>query len=768
MIKLTFLKAGLPLTKTIKADGTKTPYPFVSKFTSEEITIKTLADFYKHLVAKAADASKPCLLKGNLSEQIVNAPRKGLMPPNTQTRWVCFDLDDAPFSAPEEFLKAVKLDKVSHIVQYSSSYGLKKSKTLSCHIFMLLDRGMTPQHLKAWLMHLNFSTPVLEKALRLSNSNMALRWPLDITTCQNDKLIYIATPIFVGMKDPVGAGRMQYVKREHAELAITGIELKSMEVLKKIQRDKLNELRTATGLNKITSKVKVIDDYSIQPGAGEASSYEIIEKTDEHTRLNINGGDSGAYWFYNNDFELLRNFKGEDFLYLKDVLPELYRSLKGETRDNLMSNSTTGDAVLAIRDKATGQYWKGLWNEHAQHLELHSIDSKDKLHDFLQGHGVVPPPYVPEWSVIFDPRNPTIVDADERIVNRFVPTKLMRVQEGKPGRFPTIQKFLNHAVGVGEIQEHFLNWLAVIVQYRTKTKTAWILHGTQGTGKGVLINTILRTIFEDYLTSIAIEDLDAQFNQWLERSLIVFVDEIEVDALEKKSTDGKLRRIITEPVQPIRRMRTDTMTLPNFSNFIFASNKMQPVKIPLNDRRYNVGVFQHNRLHSTHHEIENVIPGEVPAFAHYLMTRKADIDKAGEVLKTEDRAAIQALSITSVDELAGNIVSGNLEALLEYMPDETYNNEPVANAYATLMRSFALEGEDKITRDQLAIIFQHCIGKIPEGANKFTTFLRHHGIKTKRIKVNGLAAYGVTIKWQPVDKDFLHSLAPRKPIRRVK
>lgn len=780
MFKLTFLRADVPLTKTIHADGSKTSYPNRKNFTSIEVKVNSLSEFSKVLVDMANGAAKPCLLKGNLKHALDNEPRKGQMAPNTPTHWVCFDLDDAPFSTPEEFMHAIGLGDVSYILQYSASQGLTKSKALRCHLFAMLSAPVSPQNLRAWLMHLNLDIPVLERAITLSNQRTALHWPLDITTCQNDKLIYIATPIFNGIKDPLPKERIKYVVRPSLSIDIRKLELHPIETLKKKQNKKRDELRAALGLDPVRHKIKIVEDYEIQPNADEAS-YDIVERNEEFTRINLNGGDSAAYWFYNHDFELIRNFKGEPFVYMKDVLPDLYKALKRDQRSTSHTPSTNGDRVLAFRDKITGQYWKGLWNEAAEYLDIHSVDSKDKLHDFLQGHGIVPPPYVEEWQLQFNPHSTVVVDETNHIVNRFVPTPLMRpVTKPMTAKYPTIQKFLDHAIGTGEIQEHFLNWLAVIVQHRIKTKTAWILHGTEGTGKGILINKVLRTILGDYVACISSDDLDGQFNQWLEKTLLVFIDEIEADAFERKATEGKLRRMITDSPQPIRRMRTDTYDAPNYSNFIFASNKPQPVRIPLRDRRYNVGRYQSQRLVSNNHEIEIVIPSEIPAFAHYLMTRKACIDTAAQILNTEDRAAVQALSITSIDELADNILNGKLDKLMEFLPDESLMHTngigtPQAQAYWQLMKDIVIKVETSpktsLSRDQLAVIFQHCIGKIPEGAHKFTSYLRHHNIVTIRIKENGIKFYGIHVVWKFSDtdlRDFRKLFQTKLPMRLVK
>lgn len=773
MFKLTFLSGDVPLTKTIRADGSKTSYPNVKNFTSIEVKVNSLHDFHKVLVEMADSKAKPCLLKGNLSQPLINQPRKGMMPPNTQTHWVCFDLDNAPFSNADEFMRAIGMGDVSYIQQFSSSHGLTKNKSLNCHLFVLLSKAVSPQHLKAWLMHLNLSIPILERAITLSNQRTALHWPLDITTCQNDKLLYIATPIFDGLKDPLPKQRIQYVARPRLSIDITKMELRPIESLKKLQVTKRNDLRKAIGLDAVTHKVKIVEDYAIQPNADEAS-YDIVETNEEYTRLNLNGGDSGAYWFYNHDFELIRNFKGEDFVYMKDVLPDLYKALKRDRREVSFTPSVNGDRVLAFREKRTGQYWKGLWNEQARDLDIHPIDSKDKLHDFLQGHGVVPPPYVEEWRLVFEPCNPVIVDEENHVVNYFVPPIFEQVK----GSYPIIQRCLNSAVGTGEVQEHFLNWLAVIFQTHRKTRTAWILHGTQGTGKGILFERIIQPLLSPrYTRHLLANSLSSDFNGWQEHKLFAFIDEIEVDLFEKKSkVESFLKDLVVAPIDKIHRKGQDEYEAPSYINLMFGSNKPHMIVIPSNDRRFNVATYQSVRWYPTREEIEQQLPKELPAFAHYLMTRKADIERAGSILETEDRKRVQELSISSADELAHDILSGNLSKLADYLPDNNFLNThgllpPTAQAYEQIIKNIIVDDHSNLSRDKLQVIFQHCIGKVSESPNRFTSYLKHHGIVPKDIKDRGVMIKGIKVNWKIHDAlraDLLKRFQPKLPLRQVK
>ena len=776
MFKLTFLSAAMPLTKTFTMrDGAlhKQDYPNAKNFTSVEVEVKSLMDFYKAICEMAVAPSKPCLLKGSVLHPLKNEPRKGKMPADRATHWVCLDLDEAPFSSPTEFMRAIGLSDVSHIVQYSSSYKVKNTKKLNCHIFALLSKPMKPQELKSWLTTLNLDTPALEQGLSLSGQRSALHWPLDRTTCQNDKLLFIATPTFIGMKDPVRlTERIQFVKGKRDCIDVAKMAMKSMTVLNKLTRERVNTLRVTEGLDALRSKLKVSGEDTIQPGADEADKYEIVEEDDELIRLNIGDGDSRAYWIFKNNYELVRNFKGEPFTYLKDVLPDLYKQLAGTATTNDGTSTldqTTGSTLLAFRDKATSKYYSGVWSPEDQSLELHMVDNKDMLTDFLMEHQVPAPPYIPTWEIQFDPHSDVVVDVNTKRVNTFVLPPLMR--KAKKGTYPLIQRILDHAIGTGPVQEHFLNWLAVIMQKRIKTKTAWILHGTEGTGKGLIMNNILKPIMKKYVVMTRVDELISEFNGWAEYALIAFIDEIEVDALEQgKPTEGKIRNLITEPTLSIRRMRTNAYNAPNYTNLVLSSNKPHPVRIPAGDRRFNVGQFQPTRFKTTTHEIEVELPKEVEAFANYLLTRKADVNLAAQIIETEDRNLIKQLSITSVDHVANAITNGDLAVLVEYLPDEN-NHDPVASMYAALVKSFVIEKQNKITRDQLRIIFEHTIGKIPEGANKFTRFLAHHSLHTKRIKIDNVAHYGVQTTWK-LSAELHNEVAARfklpTNIRRVK
>ncbi len=765
---LTFLFASMPLVKTIrKEDGivTKTAYPNAYNFTSETLTVKDAAGLCDVIKAHAENPHGPCLLSGPLLFPLINQSRAGSTNSNDSKQLLTFDLDDAKFNHPDEFMHTIGLADVSYTVQYSASHGLKKS--LSCHLFVILDRKIPAQKLKTYLMWLNLKNEALKNNITLSAAGHALHYPVDITVVQNDKLLYIANPKFVGMKDPWSEPRIQFVKRTHDTLSHTRIAEHPLDALKKQAKELRNTLRVAQGMAPINTRPVMQGEHMILKGVGEVTITGM--KEDRGFRyFNINGGDSWGYYHALGNFELIHSFKGEESMLTKEIMPEYYAEQTRE-RDNQNTTPTEdGDMVLAFRNKFTAEYHCLTYSN--KKLEIIPAKNKEQLTDFMASNGVALPSFVPIWEMKYDPRSSVVIDHDRHIINTFVPSIYMDKANQVEGNWPNIQLFLESAIGKGEVYDYFLNWLAVIFQHRIKTQTAQVWHGIQGTGKGKVISLILQPLLgKQNVPSIMASSLDEDFNAIMERALIVFVDEIEADMFTNApKLESKLRRWITDPTIDIRRMRTDMYTIDSYMNLIFASNKSKPVAIPTFDRRTNVGQFQHKRFLPTDAQHDG-IAAELPAFAHFLQHHEADISYARQILDTEDRREIQRVSLTSVDSLALGLLNGDFEVLASAMPDERIMNEsgiidPVASSFVHIVKRCATEPDSRLTRDELAVIFEHCIGHVPTGKHKFTSYLRHHGIVTRRAKVDGLAEYTFDIKWQP--HDFVYEKQPLKVVRK--
>lgn len=765
-MRIHFLEASVPLTKSYVLESdksiTKTPYPLTWEFTSHDEDVGTIDELAVQLRAHAAKGH--CLLKGRIERPLVKESRAGSTKAQDPTEFVVLDLDGLPTDyegskiTVDRLLEAMSLNDVSYIVQWSASYGISDTH-LRAHVFMLLDKPHAAPLLKQWLIQLNHATPMLRAAMSLTKTGNAISWPLDVSACQNDKLIYITPPRLTGIKDPVPKGkRIELVKRKRATLAITG-QINGTDKNKQLTHKRLDELRDAAGLpkRKYTYRIHGSTEIMVKPDSAVITD---MKQERGFVYFNLNGGDSWAYYHPENNPDFIYNFKGEPTYLTKELLPEYWAQLSETPRV-----STAGELYLAFCDRRSGAYWRGTYNLSTDLLDITQAKNETQVRHFAKQFGVPLPEYIPEWELEFDPHDNVRVDPGNRTVNLFQPTSFM-LSTPKPQRAvpKTIMRVISNALGDDPgIVEHFINWLAYILQQRDRTCTAWVLHGVPGTGKGVLINKILRPIFGSAQTAIRrMEELNEPYNHWMESALIVFVDEVQTRALQnERGVMAKLKNFITEPIITIRRMHTGGYEARNYANFIFASNMPDPVSIDKHDRRMNVGAYQRRPLKDvlSRQEIDG-IERELQAFHDYLALYPVDETKATTVIESEDRDTMISISESSADSVASALLDGNFEFFVDQLPTSSdYKTnilqlnrvEDYRMVLQTLMaHTDRNSGECSISRDSLRTMFDYCVGKMPESPHKFTSLLKHHRIHIGKVWCIDRTVNGIKVKWQDV------------------
>lgn len=762
-MKLNFLQADVPLTKSFKRvqNATqKSSYPSVINFTSCELAANDLAQFANALRKQALKGM--CLLKGELQRPLVNESRAGSTDSNALTDWVCLDVDGVDAQSVEHFLQMVGLDNISYVVQYSASYKVS-DKLLRCHIFMQLIKPMPAPLLKQWLKDLNFNTQELYNAMALTKTHMALRWPLDITTCQNDKLIYIATPRFEGLADPFTGGklgqRIQHVRKANQFLDIKGAITSSSENRKR-ELERINELRELAGVPQRKYVFKAYGQHEVLTKPDVATITEMRQERG-FVYFNLNGGDSWAYYHPEDNPDYIYNFKGEPAYVTKELLPDYWNSLVTQAS----RTSSAGITYLAFLDKRSGSYYRGTYDNGTDELDIYIAKNETQVRHFAKQVGLPLGDFIPEWEISFDPHDNVRVDVNNRTINTFIPTQYMMTTPHPITTIPpTINKVLHHALGNDQaVTEHFINWLATILQTRGQTRTAWLLHGVQGTGKGVLMNNIIRPIFGFNQTAARrMEEFNEPYNGYMENAFIVFVDEVQTSALRnEKGVIAKLKNFITEGRIVIRQMYQSGYEVQNYSNWIFASNMPDPISIEAGDRRFNVGGYQAEKLQITPAEIAR-IERELQSFHDFLIKYQIDEQLAGTPLETDARQEIISISEEVMDTVAGNLLAGNMGFFVDALPtnDSYKSNMARLNAvedYKKVLvdlinRPATRNGHYNISRDELYTIFQYNVGNMPESPNKFTGRLKHHRIQVKKVAIDGKTHNGITVEWKDTDQ----------------
>ena len=771
-MNLTFLQASVPLTKTyVKTPNgiTKTPYPFVWEFTSHEAQCKTLNELEQLLVAHASHGH--CMLKGNTARPLVNESRAGSTDSNAPTEWVVLDLDGLPdvidFASAsggsqstaltiDLFLSEMGLQDISYVVQWSASYGIDNKK-LRAHVFMLLDKPYAAPLIKQWLVQKNHDVPLLRASMNLTKTGNSISWPLDISACQNDKLIYIAAPMLKGIKDPMGKSpRIMYVKRKHDRFSLSST-INTAAKNRELTHKRIAELREDAGLpvRKFSYKMHGHTEVLLKP------DESIITETKTErgfVYFNLNGGDSWAYYHPENAPDYILNFKGEPAYLTKELLPDYWQQLTGSNSSTRTSSS--GLTYLAFLDRITGVYWRGTYDAVSDALDINPAKNETQLRHFAKQYGVPMGDYVPEWDLIFDPNDLVRVDVPNRTVNRFQPTEYMLNTSTKAPKTipPVIRKVLFSALGGDQaVVDHFINWIAAVVQQRDRTRTAWVMHGTHGTGKGILTNNVLRPLFGNHTATRRMEELNEKYNHFMESTFLVFVDEVQTKALQnERGVMAKLKNFITEETVAIRAMYSNASEVRNHTNWIFMSNMSDPITIDKEDRRFNVGKYQPNRLAITDTEVKS-IANELQGFYNYLANFPVDLDLAGTVLHTEDRDTMISISESSVDTVGSALLEGDMNFFIEQLPTDNSHtrNALLANkvkdyeeVLRTLIGRTQSSGSCNIAREELRTMFDFTVGGMPTSPNKFSSLLKHHRIHMEVVWIDNKSVRGMKVFWK--------------------
>jgi hypothetical protein len=717
---LTFLESenGIKLSKEHKTTGS-VPYPYVKNVTSHEheTTVDAAGlDTLENLIRDHGDKGH-CMLKGNLRHPIENTSRANKTNRLEYSNLLVLDIDGLTlpnYTTPKTFTKndvatlaktvlrelPPEVQDCSFIAQASASLGMKGNK-ISLHIFLLLSTAMPHTTIKLWLQNSNFDSELLANQLELSANGHSLKYPLDLSVADNSKLIFIAPPTYEDpAHDPFVSSDERIVRvsgiTETLELAHLMGNISPESVYQKGTAHK-NRLRSESGFNPKKQKITVAtvnnksEDILDNP---DRMSITISDDTNPpYIRCNVNGGDSNAYYFSLKDSTYMHNFKGEPIWSIEKSDPDFFKSIQDLFEKELAKQGRATFPVV-MRDFDTDMYYNGVFdpnlNEFSDKFPLTPCSSAS-IDGFMRSHGRSKPDFIPDANVIF---NPTTDDDAVNLttipyrINMYRKTEYMRLPwdgEGRPAvgigdshmfseACPLISKLLTHVLGGQSLEfEHFINWLAYIFQTKEKTMTAWVLQGVQGTGKGILYTKVLRPLFgNEHVPMRALQNIEEQFNLYMRQALFLVVDEFHMGSANSGGAKiaDKLKNAITENTITIRAMRSNQTEVPNYTNFIFLTNRADAVKIEEGDRRYNIAPRQEQKLENVYPEVvEGIdnIKNELEPFARLLLAFKVNKQLVRTPIANNAKAHMAQVTMSVMEEFFAAVKNNNLRFFLDIL-----------------------------------------------------------------------------------------------------
>ena len=711
-MQLTFLEAanGQRLSKQHSVAKGFTPYPHVKNVNSHEhdipLDLAGLAMFERLLTEYGEEGY--CLLKGKLKRKLDNESRAGKTDRIAYSNLLVLDIDGITlpgYTNPKTFTRTdvgtlaktvmrelpPAVQDCSFIAQASASLGLKGDK-VSLHIFILLSHAMPAKAIKLWFQHCNFQSELFSSQLELSSNGHSLKYPLDISVADNSKLIFIAPPTFEnGTYDPFTSIAERVVRvsgiTDTLDLGKLMNDI-SPEVVHQKSNEHKNKLRVKRGFHAKKERLTIAtinnksEEILMNP---DRMSISITDDTmPPYIRCNVNGGDSNAYYFKIEDPTYMFNFKGEPVWSIEQADPDFYKSLFDHYQEEMEKE---GRAVfpVALRDYYTDTYYNGVFNPN---LNQFTEDfpllpcASSSVEGFMRSHGRSKPDFIPDARVIFDPVADTAgvnLTTVPYHINMFRKTDYMlstakheSLSIGSAHKIastcPLTYKLITHILGGENLEaEHFINWLAFIFQTKRKAMTAWVMQGVPGTGKGIFYTRVLRPLFgNEHVPMRALQNIEEQFNLYMRQALFLVVDEFHMASANSGTIKiaDKLKNAITENTMTIRAMRSNQIEVPNFTNFIFLTNRADAVKIEEGDRRYNIAPRQEQKLEAVYPEvIEGIddISKELLTFA--AMLRNFNVNKQLVHTPISNNAKLQMaqVNMSVMEEFFAAVKHGNLE-----------------------------------------------------------------------------------------------------------
>jgi hypothetical protein len=838
-MKLHFIAADKKvgaMAKTIGlADGSNRSYPMAFRMTTmlEEFDVETegLSKYVDLLSAHAGQGH--ALYKGMFQRELVNESRRGLTDKTLKTQFMVLDIDGLKIDGLKAIDKgkattaSVKkvaekvisfmppaLQKVSYVALASSSFGLYDEEC-SVHIHFLLKEAVDPRALKHYLTSLNFTQNEIYEKLKLTPSKMKIKSVVDPCLAEPARVIYIAPPMFGPTgKNPFSNDKQRFVVVNKSKpLLDLDKELERIDditdFVNERKSDMLKDKQKRAGLTAFKPKFKRINvdgrEVSVVANPPPAR-FSLAYEDSEFVRYNIGNSKSNAYWVTLTNPEVM-------YCFSPDEVPTLFKAWDGEAYAAHIErfgggytptvNAETGvtahvSRTMFIDQESDNYFTVELDIKTDDIVEIKKRKNPVVAGEWMKHYGQMVPDPVPAVHIVNHPDEERTVFSigDKQFLNRFKPSMYMKDKTGHIFPLessygnawllhldaPVISEIILNMLGDDlDCFEHFINWLAFIFQFKNKAETAWMLHGTEGTGKGLFFKMVLRQLFgQGYTAQNTLQGIaDDQFNAWMEDVFILMVDEFNIKGTNSAAkTEGMLRNMITEPTMMLRDMQAVQRPVTQRVNFIFATNELDAM--PASDkRRITVAPRQMRTLEARleylkkyRDETNELISSELTSFARYLFSFKVNKGQASTVLENSARKDAQEASRSASDKFFVNLMEGNFEAFAGILDKPSANLDPNEQYKISRSKTFITANLQYVNtgkacylhKDDLRALYSYLAGK-DISDNAFGRMMGTHEAKLKRVTTPvGHTAklttrpYCVEVEWVYRDTDALAEL----------
>ena len=765
-MQVTFLEAKMALVKqfgvtTDDGDVIDKAYPRAANFKTHTHEFRGIVEYHNLLCDAASNWYG--MLKGRpLRELETFGSRKKLTDREAPTDILVLDIDGLKWDIEpgfcdqsilrehaERFVKMLPqcFQHVSYVAMASSSMAYKKG--LRMHLHFLLDSPKPPSALRAAITWLNLNTKYVRDNITLTPARAQLSMPIDPCVADNSRIIYIAPPIFENGKNPFSddAERIALVTKAATALDLdTVLEAADLKAMQKEKDHLLEDILRKDGLEPIKPKLQSMHHRGKTVRVlknPETMSFDLAEVNSDFVRYNVNGGDSNAYWVWMDNPDIVYSFKPDELPFSfraanADAYEEHLRMFgKQINQARMLEFGGEKFTPLIVYDEQAGTHFAIRYNATDDSILRCVPIAKTNIEEWLGSFGLEKPEKMSQFEVSFDPSTSVCMDIDRKRINTYKTPEVIReaapwesdpLQYGDADEWmaehtPVCREVLMNMLGDDVLCfEHFINWFAYLVQKREKPETAWVVHGVEGTGKGLFIKRIAKPILGDrYVSEKFLNDIaEDKFNGFLAESLLVFVDEFNINAARNvRQTADMLKLQITQGWMNIREMHRASMMRPTYFGMIFASNDIDQMRISASDRRYNVAVRQEvplnkriNDLQLNRNEYDAKIEQEVKALASMLQAYDISEHHVRTPLENEAKRETRLAGMTQDALFMESFKNSDLDFFEGFVTDPLNPKDMIVaqrlkNEVMRWMADCITERETKIDKEVLRAMFTY-------------------------------------------------------------
>lgn len=284
-------------------------------------------------------------------------------------------------------------------------------------------------------------------------------------------------------------------------------------------------------------------------------------------------------------------------------------------------------------------------------------------------------------------------------INVFRPTKLKEYKADKisyedllkvynSDRFKRLKIVFDNNVGHTPTElKWFLNWVAMEINNPLAVRTAPLLIGDPGSGKGLIIKEIFEKLLyhESNVATVSNEVLLDKFNDVFEEKAFLIMNEICVTDDPKKANaiSEYLKVLITEDKYMQRGMRVAHKEVVRTFSCIFSTNHDKPIKLENEDRRVSVfgraipltSLVAFKILNETTEDFYPQYIKELNEFVLILKGLDYDSSVGTSVIMTKAKQNIIDNTNTKSDLFVSLFKENKYEELVQYLKSFDWDNE---------------------------------------------------------------------------------------------